>query len=78
MQIYEEITPAENENEAVQPVHRNRVNASSILAVQAAVCLTVLIFVLILKFVFPVLYAEFRMWLGAELQRSIWIDHAPV
>ena len=76
MQIYEEITPAEYE--AAQPVHRSRPGGGSVLLVQAAVCLVLLLTVLILKFGFPAQYTGLRTWLEAELQRTVWIDHAPV
>lgn len=77
MQVYEQITPKEQEREKEQaqaPPRAAPINRGYRLTLlQAAVCALVLLAALLLRALLPALYTEARAWYDGEMSRSIVI-----
>ena len=77
MQVYEQITPAEQEREKEkeeQAMPRAAPSGGSRLTLlQAAVCALILFAALALRTFLPSLYSEVRAWYDGEMSRSIVI-----
>ena len=75
MQVYEQITPKEQEREKEQaPPRAAPINRGYRLTLlQAAVCALVLLAALLLRALLPALYTEARAWYDSEMSRSIVI-----
>ncbi|MGN0477852.1 MAG: hypothetical protein ACI4GO_00310 [Hominenteromicrobium sp.] len=75
MQVYEQITPAEQELEQEKEVQRAPRAAPSgglcLTLLQAAVCALILIAALLLRTLLPPLYDELRAWYDGEMNQSI-------
>lgn len=76
MQVYEQVTPAEQVEEAVVPVPILVDKGYRWTAFQAVVAVLVLLAALVLKLLLPSLYGEVRQVYDAELSRSIVITDA--
>ena len=79
MQIYEEITPQEREEEIQKEVRAPiRKKGFSLVPLQAVICLLLLLAALLIKFALPDLYADLRARYDAEMERSILITYDDV
>ena len=76
MQIYEEVTPAEQEAEQNIPVYKPGRKGGSLVLLQAVLCLIVLLCAMLLKYLLPDFYDTLRERYDAEMQRSILISYA--
>ena len=76
MQVYEEITPQEREEEIQKDVRVPiRKAGFSLVLLQAVICLFLLLAALVMKFMIPTLYEDLRAQYDAEMERSILITY---
>ena len=77
MQVYEEVTPQEIERQERELITQQRERTGvSVLLVQTAVCLLLLLAVLLLRACLPEAYGRIKEVYEGEMARSVLISHA--
>lgn len=75
MSQYEEITPQALENEQKNEIEVCKGRKISWVAVQALLCVLILVALLAAKSLFPKSYELFRVWYDEEMKRSVWVEY---
>ena len=75
MTEYEEITPQEFEEEQAMIKNAAHKSGFSWLMLQTWICVLLLAFLLVMKFLVPAVYTEICNWYNSEMERLVLIEY---
>lgn len=75
MPEYEEITPQEFEEEQAKIKNAEHKSGFSWLMLQTWICVLLLAFLLVMKFLVPTVYSEICDWYNSEMERLVLIEY---